>query len=85
MSRGKERYKSAFLVRQLLVFLAPARIGWSRSRILVPRWSCELQAHNDLSWFRPLLGGNSIMSIGLILKINMCYKGVSRELKKFAW
>jgi hypothetical protein len=41
--------------------------------------------HNDLSWFRPLLGGNSSRSSDLILKMNMCYKGVSRELKKFVW
>jgi hypothetical protein len=43
------------------------------------------KAHNDLSWFRSLPGGNSPMSSGLILKMNMCYKGVSRELKKFMW
>jgi hypothetical protein len=33
------------------------------------------EAHNDLPWFWPLLGGNSPTSSGLILKINMCYKG----------
>jgi hypothetical protein len=43
------------------------------------------EAHYDLSWFRPLLGGNSPTSSGLILKMNRCYKGVSRELKKFTW
>jgi hypothetical protein len=42
-------------------------------------------ANNDLSWFRPLLGGNSFMSSGLILKMDMYYKGVSRELEKFTW
>jgi hypothetical protein len=36
------------------------------------------KAHNDLSWFRPLLGGNSLTSSGLILRMNKCYKGVSR-------
>jgi hypothetical protein len=41
--------------------------------------------HSDLSLFRLLLGDNSPMSSGLILKMNMCYKGVSRELKKFTW
>jgi hypothetical protein len=41
------------------------------------------EAYFDLSWFRPLLGGNSPTSNGLILKMNMCYKGVSRELEKF--
>jgi hypothetical protein len=29
--------------------------------------------------------GNSPMFNGLVLKMNRCYKGVSRELKKFAW
>jgi hypothetical protein len=43
------------------------------------------KAHGDLSWFKPLLGGNSPMSSSLILKMNRCYKGVSRELKKFTW
>jgi hypothetical protein len=32
------------------------------------------EAHSDLSWFRPLLGGNSPTSSGLILKINRTYK-----------
>jgi hypothetical protein len=41
------------------------------------------KAHNDLSWFRPLPRGNSPTSSDLILKMNMCYKGVSREVKKF--
>jgi hypothetical protein len=43
------------------------------------------KAHYDLSWFRPLLGGNSPTSSGLILKMNNGYNGVSRELEKFAW
>jgi hypothetical protein len=43
------------------------------------------ESHSDLSWFRPLLGGNSLTSSGLILKMNMCYKGVSRVLEKFTW
>jgi hypothetical protein len=43
------------------------------------------KAHGDLSWFRPLLGGNSPMSSGLMLKMNRCYKGMSRELEKFMW
>jgi hypothetical protein len=43
------------------------------------------EAHYNLSWFRPLLRGNSPMSSCLILKMNMCYKGVSRELEKFMW
>jgi hypothetical protein len=41
------------------------------------------KAHGGLSWFGPLLGGNSPMSSGLILKMNMCYKGVGRKLEKF--
>jgi hypothetical protein len=43
------------------------------------------KAHNDLSWFRPFLGGNTPTSSGLILKMNRCYKLVSRELEKFMW
>jgi hypothetical protein len=41
------------------------------------------KTHNDLFWFRPLLGDNSPMSSGLILKISRCYKGVSTEIEKF--
>jgi hypothetical protein len=43
------------------------------------------KAHYDLSWFSPLLKGNSPTSSSLILKMNICYKGVNRELKKFTW
>jgi hypothetical protein len=35
------------------------------------------EAHYDLSWFRPLPGGNSSTSSNSILKVNMCYNGVS--------
>jgi hypothetical protein len=45
----------------------------------------KYEAHYDLNWFRPLLGCNSPMSIDFILKMNKCYKGVSKELNKFAW
>jgi hypothetical protein len=45
----------------------------------------KYKAYNDLPWFRPLLEGNSPTSNGLILKMNMCYKGVSRELEMFLW
>jgi hypothetical protein len=41
------------------------------------------KAHYGLFWFRPLLGGNSSTSSGLILKMNSDYTGVSRELEKF--
>jgi hypothetical protein len=41
------------------------------------------KAYYGLSWFRPLLGGNSPMSNGLILKMNNGYRRVSRELEKF--
>jgi hypothetical protein len=43
------------------------------------------KAHYDLFWFRPLLEGNSHMYNSLILKMNIGYNRVSRELKKFAW
>jgi hypothetical protein len=43
------------------------------------------KTHNDLFWFRPLLGDNRLTSSSLILKISRCYKGVSTEIKKFTW
>jgi hypothetical protein len=43
------------------------------------------EAHYAPSCFRPLLRANSPTSNGLILKMNMCYKGVSRGLEKFMW
>jgi hypothetical protein len=43
------------------------------------------EGYCDLSWFRPLLDGNSPTSNGLKLKMNMCYNGVSRGLEKFTW
>jgi hypothetical protein len=52
------------------------------------KWVLHLvncKAHYDLSWFRPLLEGNSSTSSSLILKMNRCYNGLSRELMKFAW
>jgi hypothetical protein len=42
------------------------------------------KAYYNLFWFRPLFEGNSLTFSGLILKMNMCYKGVRRELEKFA-
>jgi hypothetical protein len=41
------------------------------------------KANYGLSWFRPLLGGNSPTSSKLRLKMNNGYNGVSRELEKF--
>jgi hypothetical protein len=35
----------------------------------------NFKSHGNLSWFRPLLGGNRPTSSGLILNMNMCYKG----------
>jgi hypothetical protein len=43
------------------------------------------KAHGELFEFRPLLGGNRTMSSGMILKMKMCYKWVSKELEKFTW
>jgi hypothetical protein len=42
------------------------------------------KAHYGLSWFRPLLGGNSPTPSSLVSKMNSGYNGVSRELKKLA-
>jgi hypothetical protein len=41
------------------------------------------KAHYGLSWLRPLLGGNSTTSSGLILNMNNGYNRVSREHEKF--
>jgi hypothetical protein len=41
------------------------------------------KAHYGLFWFKPLLGGNSPTSTGLILKMNSGCNDLSRELKKF--
>jgi hypothetical protein len=42
------------------------------------------KAHYSLSWFRPLLRGNSpTSSIFVIEEDEQCYNGVSRELEKF--
>jgi hypothetical protein len=41
------------------------------------------KAYYGLSWFRYLIGGNSPIFSGLILKMNSGYNGVSRELEKF--
>jgi hypothetical protein len=43
------------------------------------------KANGDLSRFTPLLGGNSPTSSVLLLKMNMCYNGMRRELEKFTW
>jgi hypothetical protein len=43
------------------------------------------KAHNDLSWSMSLFIGNSPTFSGLILKMNKCYKGASREIEEFAW
>jgi hypothetical protein len=36
--------QSIGLIWVVSVFSAPARIGWSRSCVLVLRWSCKLQS-----------------------------------------
>jgi hypothetical protein len=43
------------------------------------------KTHYNLSWFRPLLRGNSSTSSALILKMNRGYNGISKELEKFIW
>jgi hypothetical protein len=76
-SRGKARYKSSFLARQLSVFFAPARyrvvkIMHSYSEMVL--WTMQnYKAHYSLSWFMPLLYSNSPTFSGLILKMNSGY------------
>jgi hypothetical protein len=66
-------------------FLHRQNTGWSRSHVPVQGGIVNYKAHYSLSWFRPLLEGNSPTSSSLILKMNNNgYNGVSRELEKFA-
>jgi hypothetical protein len=41
-SKGKAHCKPPYIAHQLSVFSTPTRAGWTISRILVLRWSCEL-------------------------------------------
>jgi hypothetical protein len=43
------------------------------------------KTHYNLSWFMLILRVNRHISTDLLLKMNSCYKGVSREIEKFAW
>jgi hypothetical protein len=54
------------------VFFCPDKIQGDQDRAFLFRGGLtNNKAHYDLSWFRPLLGGNSPTSIGLILKMNI--------------
>jgi hypothetical protein len=41
------------------------------------------KVHYGLSWFKPLLSGDSPTSSSLMLKMSSGYNEVSRELEKF--
>jgi hypothetical protein len=76
-SRRKARCKSSFLARQLSVL---SHVGSSSEMVL------QTMKHMMIYFGSgPLLGGNSPTSSDLVLKMNRCYKGVSRELEKFVW
>jgi hypothetical protein len=84
-SWGKACYKSLFLAHQLSMFFAHANYGVvkiARSSSEVVLWTMK---HIMIYPRLALLRGNSPMSSGLILKMNRCYKKVSREIEKFAW
>jgi hypothetical protein len=62
-SRGKAQCKSPFLAHQVLMFFATARyrvvkITCSCSEVVL-RTMKNYKTHYSLSWFRPLLQGNS--------------------------
>jgi hypothetical protein len=85
MSRGKARCKTPYLAHQLSVFFCTSKIkGGQDCAFLFQGGLANYKAHHRLSWFRPLLEGNSLMSSGLLLKMNSGYNGGSRELEKFA-
>jgi hypothetical protein len=71
-SKGEARCKSPFLAHQLLVFFAQAKY-----RVVKIACSCfevvlqtmkNYKAQYSLSWFRPLLRGNSPTSSVFVLK-----------------
>jgi hypothetical protein len=65
-------------------FFCTSKIQHGQDRVFLSRGGLtNYKAHYGLFWFRPLLGGNSPMSSGLILKMNSGYNEVSRELEKF--
>jgi hypothetical protein len=66
------------------VFFCIGKIHGGQDRVFL-FWGgpTNYKAHYSLSWFRPLLGGNSPTSNGLILKMNNGYNGVSTMLDKF--
>jgi hypothetical protein len=83
-SRGKSHCESPFLVHQLSVFFCIGKVQSGQDHVFLFRGGLvNYKAHYGLSWFRPLIGGNSPMSNGLILKMNNGYNGVNRELEKF--
>jgi hypothetical protein len=83
-SSGKARCKPPFLVCELSVFFCTCKIQGDQDRAFLFRGGLmNYKAHYGLSWFRPLLGGISPTSNGLILKMKNGYNGVSRELEKF--
>jgi hypothetical protein len=66
-----------------VIFLHRQIIGCLRSHILVLRWSREQLAHNDLYWFKPLLGCNSTTSSCVILIKTSVYNRVGRVFERF--
>jgi hypothetical protein len=67
--------------RVLSVFFAPARCGVAKIvrsySDVVLRTMKIYKSHYNLSWFKPLLSGNSPMSSIFVLKMNNVIIGVS--------
>jgi hypothetical protein len=77
-SRGEAHCKSSFLTHQLLVFFCTDKIHGGQDRVFLFQGGLiNYKAHYDLSWYRPLLRGNSPSSSSLILKMTNGYNGVS--------
>jgi hypothetical protein len=80
--RGKACCRSLFLACQLSVFFALARyrvvnIACSCSMVVL-QTTKNYKAHYSLSWFKPLLQGNSpTSSVFFVVEEEQCYNGVN--------
>jgi hypothetical protein len=74
MTRGKARCKSPYLGMLTVSVFGTGKIQGGQDRtFLFPGGLVKYKVHYLISWFRPLLRGNSRTSSGLILKMNSGY------------
>jgi hypothetical protein len=81
-SIGKARCNSTFRCANCWCFCIGKIQGGQDCMFLFRDGLVNYKTHYDLPSFRPLLGGNSTTSNGLILTMNSGYNGASRELEK---